>query len=109
MLAYYVDFPDQMAKNIEGWWLSGCLVVIELSGRALAAQGRCPGFDSQRLPSFSLSSIFFLITSKFSLFQHEARVVSRGKSLEHAFLKKKFRDGKLGHYNLTLSWYVCNL
>ena len=66
----------------------GCLVVIELSGRALAAQGRCPGFDSQRLLSFSLSSIFSLITSKFSLFQHEARVISRGKSLEHAFLKK---------------------
>ena len=29
-----------------------------LSGRALAAQARCPGFDSRRLPAFSLSSIF---------------------------------------------------
>ena len=28
------------------------------SGTALAAQARCPGFDSRRLPAFSLSSIF---------------------------------------------------
>ena len=37
------------------------LVVVRLSwfsGRALAAQASCPRFDSRRLPTFSLSSIF---------------------------------------------------
>ena len=33
-----------------------------LSGRALAAQPRCPGIDPRQLPAFSLSSIF--VTSK---------------------------------------------
>ena len=42
------------------------LVVVQLSwlsGRALAAQARCPGFDSQRLPAFSTCLYFRLITS----------------------------------------------
>ena len=40
--------------------LCGPVVVqlLWLSGRALVAQAKCPGFDSQWLPAFSLSSIF---------------------------------------------------
>ena len=34
---------------------------------------RCPGLDSQQLPSFSLSSYFCPITSKFLHFQRKAR------------------------------------
>ena len=37
------------------------MVIVQLSwlnGRVLAAQAKCPGFDSRRLPAFSLSSIF---------------------------------------------------
>ena len=50
-------------------------VVVRLSGRALAAQARCPGFYSRRLPAFSLSSIFASKkTFNLSLFQREARV-----------------------------------
>ena len=57
-------------ENCGGWWLSSC---HRLSGRALAAQARCPEFNSQRLPAFSLSSIF---ASQHLLFQQEARVLS---------------------------------
>ena len=49
-------FSTTCAVYIEGcedWWLSGWL-----SGRVLAAQARCPGFNSRRLPAFSL---FFII------------------------------------------------
>ena len=34
---------------------------------------RCPGCDSWRMPTSSLSSFFCLITSKFIYFQHEAK------------------------------------
>ena len=37
------------AECCEGWWLFGCH-----SDRVLAAQARCPAFDSQRLLAFSL-------------------------------------------------------
>ena len=41
--------------NLNAW--NSCLT-LELKGNSCfeAAQGRCPGFDSQRLPAFSLSS-----------------------------------------------------
>ena len=44
----------------------GCPVVIA-QWRSLAAQARCPGFDSRQLLAFSLSSIF---TSKYSLYSN---------------------------------------
>ena len=48
-----------------GWWLSGC-------HSSVAAQARCPGFNSH------VTFLYFcLITSKFSLFQHEARVLKQ--------------------------------
>ena len=50
--------------------------LLWLSGRALAVQARCPGFDSRRLPAFSLSWNIVQLTSKFSYSQCEARVVS---------------------------------
>ena len=39
----------------------GCPVVVDQwqsTGRALAAQARCPGFDSRRLPAFPLLFTF---------------------------------------------------
>ena len=53
--------------------LKNGLVVVrlsQLSGRALAAQARCPGFDSRQLVAFSHSSIFASKTSNLSLVQH---------------------------------------
>ena len=41
------DISAPHIEDCEGWWLSSC----HSSGRALAAQARCPGFDSRRLPA----------------------------------------------------------
>ena len=57
--------------------VGGCLAVVaqwQSTGGACIGQG-CPGFDSQRLPAFSLS----LITSKFIYFQHQAVLLLWGE------------------------------
>ena len=55
-------------------WLPGVrLRHFSLSGRALAAQARCPGFNFLWLPAFSLSSIFTSYI-KFSLISQTSLV-----------------------------------
>ena len=55
--------PVQYIQRIVG--ANGYLVVV---AQWQAAQARCPGFDSRRLPAFSLSSIFTSKTPNLSLF-----------------------------------------
>ena len=45
-------------EECEDWWF--CLVVIAQWSEQLAAQTRSPGFDSQSLPVYPLSSIALL-------------------------------------------------
>ena len=55
----WTKWSEQSGLNMQRRGLWGLVVVwlSWLSGRALAAQARCPGFDSWQLPAFSLSSI----------------------------------------------------
>ena len=55
-----------------GLWVLVVVWQSWLSGRALAAQARCPGFDTQWLPAFFTFLHFHLITN-FVYFQLEAR------------------------------------
>ena len=54
-----------LCSTYRGLWGLVVVLLFWLNGRALVAQARCPGFDSQWMLAFSLSSIFCLITSKF--------------------------------------------
>ena len=49
----------------------GCPFVVEFSGRTLAAQARCPG----SIPGDCQPFHFPLFSPKFSLLQHEVRVL----------------------------------
>ena len=55
----WTKWSEQSGLNMQRRGLWGLVVVwlSWLSGRALAAQARCLGFDSWQLPAFSLSSI----------------------------------------------------
>ena len=52
--------------------VGGRLAIMSQGQSTGGSSQRCPGFDSQRLPTFSFL-YFHLITSKFIYFQHEAR------------------------------------
>ena len=66
-----------------GLWVLVVFRLSQLSGRALATQARCPGFDSQRLPVFSLSSIFASKTSNLSLTKQLTQCRSRKRFVYH--------------------------
>ena len=61
-----------LCSTFRGLW--GLVVVWQswLSGRALAAQARCPGFDTQWLPTF-FTFLYFRLVTNFVYFQLEAR------------------------------------